>query len=35
MVYIQPRICPEEWDTLTPLGFWDTNGSTNMSDDEI
>ena len=27
MVYSQPRICPEEWDTQTPLSFWHTNGS--------
>ena len=30
MVYEQPRICPGEWHTQTPLGFWDTNGSTNL-----
>ena len=30
MVYAQPSICPGEWDTQTPLGFWDTNGSTNL-----
>ena len=27
MVYAQPHICPKEWHTLTPLGFWLTNGS--------
>ena len=30
MVYAQPRICPGEWDTQSPLGFWDTNGSPNL-----
>ena len=30
MVYAQPRICHGEWDTQTPLGFWDTNGSPNL-----
>ena len=29
MVYAQSRICPEEWDTQTPLGFSDTSGSSN------
>ena len=24
-------MCPGEWDALTPLGFWDTNGSPNLS----
>ena len=28
-VYAQPRICPGEWGTKTPLGFWDSNGSLN------
>ena len=31
MVYAQSGICPGEWDTLTALGFWDTNGSPNLS----
>ena len=22
MVYAQRSICPEEWDTQTPMGFW-------------
>ncbi len=30
MVYAQPRICPREWDTQTPLGFWDTNELPNL-----
>ena len=30
IVYAQPRICPEEWNAQTPLGFWDTNGSSNL-----
>ena len=30
MVYAQLRICPWEWDTQTPLGFWDTNGWPNL-----
>ena len=30
MVYVQPRICPGEWDTQTPMGFWDINGSPNL-----
>ena len=30
MVYAQPNICPGEWDTQTPLGFWDTDGSPNL-----
>ena len=30
MVYAQPRIHPGEWDTLIPLGFWDTNRSSNL-----
>ena len=28
MAYAQPRT--GEWDTLTPLGFWNTNGSPNL-----
>ena len=31
MVYDQPRICHGEWDTQTLLGFWDQNGSPNLS----
>ena len=31
MIYAQPRICPGEWDAQTPLGFWDTNRSPNLS----
>ena len=31
MLYAQPRICPGEWDSQTSLGFWDTNGSPNLS----
>ena len=31
MVYAQPSIYPGEWDTQTPLGFWDTNRSSNLS----
>ena len=30
MVYAQVSICPVEWDTQTPLGFRDTNGSLNL-----
>ena len=30
MVYARPDICPGEWDTLTPLEFWHTNGSPNL-----
>ena len=30
MVYAQSRICPGEWYTQTPLGFWDTNRSPNL-----
>ena len=29
MVYAQHRISPGEWDVLTPVRFWDTNGSPN------
>ena len=29
-VYAQPRICPGEWDTQTPLGFWNTNEWSNL-----
>ena len=31
MVYAQPRICPGEWHTQTPLELWHTNGSLNLS----
>ena len=30
MVITQLKICPGKWDAQTPLGFWDTNGSTNI-----
>ena len=30
MVYAQHRICPGEWDTQTPLGFWATDRLTNL-----
>ena len=30
MIYAQTSICPREWDTQTPLGFWDTNRSPNL-----
>ena len=29
IVYAQPNICPGEWHTQTPLGFWDTNELSN------
>ena len=32
MIYAQPSICPGEWDAPTPMGFWDTNGSLNLSE---
>ena len=32
MVYVQPRICPGEWDAQTPQVFWDTNGSPTFDD---
>ena len=31
MVCAQSRICSEEWDAETPLGFWGINGSPNLS----
>ena len=31
MVYEKPHICPGEGHTQTPLGFWHTNGSPNLS----
>ena len=30
MVYAQSNICPGEWYTQTPLGFWHTKGSPNL-----
>ena len=30
LVYTQPRICPGERYTRTPLGFCNTNGSSNL-----
>ena len=27
----KPSNCPREWDAQNPLGFWDTNGSPNLS----
>ena len=30
MVYVQPSICPGEWDTQTPLEFCHTNRSPNL-----
>ena len=30
MVYAPSSICPGEWDTLTPMGLWHTNGSLNL-----
>ena len=30
MVYAQPNVGPEEWDTQTSFGFCDTNESTNL-----
>ena len=30
MVYVQPWICPGEWDAQTPQGFWNTNGLPNL-----
>ena len=29
-IYAQPIFCPRKWDVLNPLGFWDTNGSSNI-----
>ena len=31
MVHAQPNICPGEWDTQTPMVFWHTNRSPNLS----
>ena len=30
MIYIQPRICPGEWDAQNSLRFWHTNRSPNL-----
>ena len=30
MVYAQPRIHPRKWDAQNSLGFWGTNGSSNL-----
>ena len=30
MVYAQNRIHNKEWDAENSLGFWDTNGSSNL-----
>ena len=30
MVYAQLKIRPRKWDAQNPLGFWDTNGSSNL-----
>ena len=30
MVFVQPYICPEEWDTKTPMRLWHKNGSPNL-----
>ena len=31
MVFAQPKICPGKWHGQTPLGFWEINGSPNLS----
>ena len=31
MVYVQPRICPGEWDPETSVEFCDSNGSPNLN----
>ena len=31
MIFAQPNICPGEWHTQAPLGFWHTNRSPNLS----
>ena len=31
MVYAQIRISPRKWDAQNSLGFWDTNGLSNLS----
>ena len=31
MEYVQPSICPGEWDTQTFMGLWHRNGSPNLS----
>ena len=30
MVYSLPRIRPRKWDAENSVGFWDTNGSSNL-----
>ena len=30
MIYAQPNICIGELDAQTPLGFWNTNGLSNL-----
>ena len=30
MVYAQPGIRPRKWDAQSSLGFWDTDGSSNL-----
>ena len=30
MVYTKPRTCLRKWDAQTLLGFWNTNGSSNL-----
>ena len=30
MVYAQPNICLEDWDTSSPMEFWHTHGSPNF-----
>ena len=30
MVYAQPRNCPRKWDAQNSMGFWDTNGLSNL-----
>ena len=31
IVYVQPRIQPVKWDAQTPVRFWNTNGTPNLS----
>ena len=31
MAYAQSRTFPRKWDAQNSLGFWDTNGSPNLS----
>ena len=35
VVHAQPRIRPGEWDEQISLGFWDTNGSSNLGQTTI